>query len=105
MGVRRAFQLADRAIEGNEIVGQEGFQAADPRFDLAIKPPPHGDQDAQDGDEGYNLCPVHGATLADPDVSDHVCSAFAHNEALLAAQRPGQSAPGGQGGTVPPPLF
>ena len=54
MGVSRAFQLADIAVEGNQIVGQEGFEAADPRFNFAVEPPPHGDQDAQDRDEGYN---------------------------------------------------
>ena len=67
VSVRRAFELANIAIEGNEIVGQEGFEAAnadfnapDPGFDLAVEPPPHGDQDAQDGNEEYNFCPVHG---------------------------------------------
>ena len=76
--MRRAFQLADIAIEGNEIVGQEGFQAADPCFDFAVEPPPHGHQDAQDGDEGHNFCPVHGTTLADSEVPAHVRSASTH---------------------------
>ena len=52
------------------------FNAPDPRFDLAIQPPPHGHQDAQDRNEGYNFCPVHGFTLADSEVPAHVRSAF-----------------------------
>ena len=41
-----------------------GFEAANPRFNLAVESPPHGDQDVEDRDEGYNFCPVHGSTLA-----------------------------------------
>ncbi len=88
--MRRTFQLANIAIEGNEIVGQEGFEAAnagfnapdagfnapDAAFDFAIQPPSHGAEPAHDHQEGYKFCPVHGAaTLADSEVPAHVRSA------------------------------
>ena len=73
--MRLAFQLANIAIEGNEIVGQEGSQAAASSFSLSTQ---------------------HRAILAARCVLIH-----AFNAKLLATHHPGQSAPGGEGGTVP----
>ena len=74
--MRRAFQLADITIEGHEIVSQERFQAAGPRFGLAAEPPPHGHQDAQDGAEGYNFFQFMAASLADSEVPAHTLDSF-----------------------------
>lgn len=71
-GVRRAFQFADLAIGGNEIVGQEGCEPAEVRFGFAVESPPHGTQDAQDRDEGDNCCPVHISTAAASRLAGHV---------------------------------
>ena len=83
VGVRGACQLANIPIEDNEIVGQEGFKAADPRFNapdaafnFALQPPPHGAEPAHDYEGGDTFRPVYSVARADPDVSAQVRSAF-----------------------------
>ncbi len=59
VGVGRAFQLAYIPVESNEILSQEGFEAAYSGVNLAVEAPPHADLDAQQGDERGECCPVH----------------------------------------------
>ena len=62
MRVRRAFQLADVPVEGNEVVGQESVERINlrvQRVNAAIEPPPDCAQTAQDNHERSNFSPVH----------------------------------------------
>ena len=61
MGVRRAFQLANIPIEGNQILGQEYVDC----INAAVELPPHGAQDAQHRNEGANVFPVHVSAIPD----------------------------------------
>ena len=83
MGVRRAFQLADIPVEGNEIVGQEFAE----RINAATELPPHGAQGTQDRNEGGKFCPVHGSAIADSRRSGHIGSLSMRLEDFAAGYR------------------
>ena len=79
VGVRRAFQLANIPVEGQQIVGQQLVERVEfrvefrvQRVDPAIESPPHRAQGAQDREEGGQFCPVHGSAIADPRWPRHV---------------------------------